>query len=880
MDLKNKLLKDIFDLSNKDERSYAGMSEELSAIKGVQTDFGSAALGVIRQILEGAESDSIDGLKLRVKRAEELKKNLEKAELGPEESTILFSSISRVTFALESHIDQKKKLLTKAGGAISKIAPNLGNSLLGMTNNNPVVQLAVMAGGKLSQIVKDKMQKRQEQRDILKGDSKSLYSSALESVSSTPDLPTSDDSTIPDAPFLPSFGGQGDSGESFINEPKIQYGQQGGRNQSAIASDVSFIAESLLLVIDGLKPIEEIAKDVKKLVQVAENQESEQDNLALDRAESAGESDIIGNTFNPKNQQIKSGGALSKMGSMIPGMKGIGGMAKGAMGGLSKVLLSGTTALVAGLVWAAVDGVTGWLKSEDWGVNKISGFIGGFFGGTGDNQVKRTIGNMGKWALIGAGIGSFVPVIGTAIGGLIGALIGGLMGWIGGENIAVFFDEFGYWISDSFTNGFDMMKNFFSDMWGNARSMVDKVLNIVDSIKLSVIQWIKKIADWIPGANSVVDALDAEQKEIEARMQGRNDAIQQREMDKQIRRDDLSSQMQDQVLAKEARQQLRESKQAERGVVQNAGGTDARPVTPMVGSSVGVTPGGSNLSKDETKSSVLAELQAKGITDPDAQANILANLQAESGFKAQSENLNYSAKTLMRLYGPGSGNKVRVKSLEEAQAIVDKGPEAVGNLIYGGRMGNTADEGYKYRGRGLVQLTGKDNYTAMSKKLGIDLVSNPDLANDPQIAAKISAQYYADRKSKFDYTDINQVAKATGHAGGAQENLRRAQYAQQLKGEMSSGKISANGVLRPEQIQPSAPMVTASLNPDMTGASVTPANYDTVNKKSAVATSVQPTVINNTTNATSVSGGSQAPQSKSTDTGTSSRKASVEKAWA
>ena len=885
MDLKNKLLKDIHDLSDKNERPYAGVTEDIESVKDVQSDVGSAILNVIKQILDGAESDSLDGLKHRIKRAEELNKNLEKAELGQEESGVLRSCISRVTFAIQKHIDEKRKVLSKASGAISKITPHLGDSLLGMTKNNPVVQLAVMAGGKISQLVKDKMQRSKEQKDIIKGDARSLYGSSLQTTSTAPEgFPPESDTPAPEGFDLPKapFGGEsGYLSESLVQESGPSY----GNNSSVIASDVHFIAESLLIIIDQLKPIEHIASDVQKLVQASQTQADLQDQLALDRAEGSMEGGGLfpGASSQAGAQTSKAGGGLlGKMGSMMPDMKGIGGVAKGAMGSLSKVLFSGTTALVAGLVWATVDGITGWLKSEDWGVSKISGFIGGFFGGTGDNQVKRTIANMGKWALMGAGIGSFIPVIGTAIGGLIGALIGGLMGWIGGENIAGFFDEFGYWISDNFNNGFDMMKNFFSDMWGNARSMIDKVLNIVDSIKLSVIEWVKKIADWIPGANSVVDSLDQEKKQIESRMQERNDSIQQREENSQKRRANLSTQRQKQQSAKEARQERRQTKQAERGVVQSAGGTNVggqtSPVTPMIDSG-GITPGGTNLSKDETKSAVLAELQAKGITDPDAQANILANLQAESGFKAQSENLNYSAKTLMKLYGPGSGNKVRVRSLEEAQAIVDKGPEAVGNLIYGGRMGNAGDEGYKYRGRGLVQLTGKDNYTAMSKKLGVDLISNPDLANDPQIAAKISAQYYADRKSKFDYTNINQVAKATGHAGGAQENLRRAQYAQQLKGEMASGKISASGVLRPEQIQPSAPVVTASLNPDMSGAAVIPANYDMVNKKSASSAQPQATVINNTNNATSVSGGGQTPASRPNDVGTSSMRPTAQRAW-
>ena len=62
-------------------------------------------------------------------------------------------------------------------------------------------------------------------------------------------------------------------------------------------------------------------------------------------------------------------------------------------------------------------------------------------------------------------------------------------------------------------------------------------------------------------------------------------------------------------------------------------------------------------------------------------------------------------------------------------------------------MGNVAEgEGYKYRGRGYIQLTGKSNYEKYSSAAGVDLVKNPDLANDPKVAAKIAAAYISDTR--------------------------------------------------------------------------------------------------------------------------------------
>ena len=185
------------------------------------------------------------------------------------------------------------------------------------------------------------------------------------------------------------------------------------------------------------------------------------------------------------------------------------------------------------------------------------------------------------------------------------------------------------------------------------------------------------------------------------------------------------------------------------------------------------------------------ELQKAGITDPVAVANILAQIQAESGFRPRSENLaGYSAQTLFKFYGTGNknGNKVRFKTIEEAQALKAQGPEAVGNLLYGGRLGNAPNEGFKYRGRGLIQLTGKSNYKAYSKKVGVDLVNNPDLANDPAVASKIAVQYFLTKqKSGTNLADISAVGRAVGYAGGATETQKRASIAQTFLAKLDKG---------------------------------------------------------------------------------------------
>jgi putative chitinase len=119
------------------------------------------------------------------------------------------------------------------------------------------------------------------------------------------------------------------------------------------------------------------------------------------------------------------------------------------------------------------------------------------------------------------------------------------------------------------------------------------------------------------------------------------------------------------------------------------------------------------------------------------------------GFGVSEENFNYSGSRLFELFGAGNeyGNKVRFNSVDEANALVSQGQSAVGDVIYGGRMGNdTAGDGFKFRGRGAFQLTGKDNYSRYSEKLFGDdrLVQNPELVNDPVIGAQVAAAFYQD----------------------------------------------------------------------------------------------------------------------------------------
>tara|TARA_R110000868_G_scaffold88724_15_gene247281 strand:- start:4712 stop:5311 length:600 start_codon:yes stop_codon:yes gene_type:complete len=105
-------------------------------------------------------------------------------------------------------------------------------------------------------------------------------------------------------------------------------------------------------------------------------------------------------------------------------------------------------------------------------------------------------------------------------------------------------------------------------------------------------------------------------------------------------------------------------------------------------------------------------------------AHFLAQAGHESGgFKAVNENLNYGAKGLLGIF------KKYFPTPEKA-ALYERKPEKIANLVYGGRMGNGPEatgEGYKYRGRGYIQLTGKDNYKAFDLVVAENITDNPDL---------------------------------------------------------------------------------------------------------------------------------------------------------
>jgi putative chitinase len=154
-----------------------------------------------------------------------------------------------------------------------------------------------------------------------------------------------------------------------------------------------------------------------------------------------------------------------------------------------------------------------------------------------------------------------------------------------------------------------------------------------------------------------------------------------------------------------------------------------------------------------------------GIITPARVAGFVSQTQHESlDFTILKENLNYSAKALDSIFG-----KYFVRAGRDANEYARQ-PEKIANVIYANRMGNgdeASGDGYKYRGRGILQLTGKSNYSQCSKDLFNDneLVDNPDLLLEPEFAV-LSACWFWHKNKLNTICDAGDVVKLSKRING------------------------------------------------------------------------------------------------------------------
>jgi putative chitinase len=148
------------------------------------------------------------------------------------------------------------------------------------------------------------------------------------------------------------------------------------------------------------------------------------------------------------------------------------------------------------------------------------------------------------------------------------------------------------------------------------------------------------------------------------------------------------------------------------------------------------------------------------ISTPIRQACFMGQCAHESGnFKTLQENLNYSAEGLMKTWP----SRFSTKEIADQYA---RQPAKIAGKVYNGRLGNTSEEeASMYLGRGLIQLTGRENYANCGTALGIDLIGNPNLLIEPKYAA-LSAGWFWNKKGLNGLADTSDFETMTKRING------------------------------------------------------------------------------------------------------------------
>ena len=164
------------------------------------------------------------------------------------------------------------------------------------------------------------------------------------------------------------------------------------------------------------------------------------------------------------------------------------------------------------------------------------------------------------------------------------------------------------------------------------------------------------------------------------------------------------------------------------------------------------------------------------INTPQRQACFMGQCAHESGnFKTLQENLNYSAEGLMKTWP----SRFATKEIADQYA---RQPAKIAGKVYNGRLGNTSEEeAAQYLGRGLIQLTGKENYGNCGLGIGVDLLADPALLLDPRYAA-LSAGWFWNKKGLNALADSQDYETMTKRINGGLIGLddRKAKIAKAL----------------------------------------------------------------------------------------------------
>ncbi|MDU4288349.1 glycoside hydrolase family 19 protein [Mixta calida] len=182
--------------------------------------------------------------------------------------------------------------------------------------------------------------------------------------------------------------------------------------------------------------------------------------------------------------------------------------------------------------------------------------------------------------------------------------------------------------------------------------------------------------------------------------------------------------------------------------------------------------GVSDVLRDAWYKNIAMAMSKYGINTPLRQAHFIAQTGHESsGFRKVEEGLNYSESALLSMFSkritPAQAKKYGRNELHAADQ------KMIASIIYANRNGNgdiESGDGYRYRGRGLIQITGKANYAALVEQLGADVVGNPDLLTGYKLAAESAAAWWKNHGLN-ELADSDDVTRITRIINGGTNGL-------------------------------------------------------------------------------------------------------------
>lgn len=174
---------------------------------------------------------------------------------------------------------------------------------------------------------------------------------------------------------------------------------------------------------------------------------------------------------------------------------------------------------------------------------------------------------------------------------------------------------------------------------------------------------------------------------------------------------------------------------------------------------------------DAKRAAFLPSLQSAlnefGVNTPKREAAFLAQIAHESGeLNIFAENLNYGAKGLMATWPKRFPDPVKAQQYE-------RNPQKIANYVYANRIGNgdeASGDGWRFRGRGPIQITGRDNYQKYGSRLNVDLINDPDKAATPEVGFRIAGLYWKENGLN-ELADAGMFETITKRINGALKGL-------------------------------------------------------------------------------------------------------------